>query len=87
MATLFVYIKVNVVAGFLFLPHGFLLGGWLFSILSMVGIAFVIAYCNIALAECTEAANTYSFTDIGYKALGKFGKYLVEYGIAISQVF
>jgi amino acid permease len=86
MSTLFIYIKVNVVAGFLFLPHGFLLGGWLFSALSIMFVSFIVAYCNVALAECTEEAKSYSFTVIGSKAMGNFGKYLVEYGIAISQV-
>lgn len=86
MATLFIYIKVNVVAGFLFLPAGFMLGGWLFSILAIVSVSIIVAYCNVALGECTEEVKSFNFTAIGYKALGNFGKYLVEYGIAISQV-
>ena len=85
-ATLFVYIKVNIVAGFLFLPSGFMLGGWLFSTIAITLVAIIIAYCNITLASCTDEVKSYSFQKIGQKALGNFGKYLVEYGIAISQV-
>lgn len=86
LATLFIYIKVNIVAGFLFLPNGFYLGGWLFSVLAIVFVSIIVAYCNISLAECTEEVNSYSFSAIAFKSLGNFGKYLVDYGIAISQV-
>jgi proton-coupled amino acid transporter len=83
---LIIYIKVNVVAGFLFLPHGFYLGGWLFSVLSLILVALITGYCNIALASCADEVNSYSFTTIGTKAFGKCGRYIVDYGIAISQV-
>ena len=46
----------------------------------------LVAFCNVSLASCAEEADSYSFTTIGFKSLGKFGKYVVEYGIAISQV-
>ncbi len=86
LATLFIYIKVNIVAGFLFLPNGFNLGGWLFSILAIIFVSVIVAYCNISLAECTDEVNSYSFSVIAFRSLGSFGKYLVDYGIAISQV-
>jgi amino acid permease len=84
--TLFTFIKVNIVSGFLFLPAGFMEGGWVFSLLSIFSISLIIIYCNIAISECTDAVNSYSFSRIGYKAAGKVGYYLVEFGIAISQV-
>lgn len=70
----------------MFLPHGFLIGGWLFSVISIILISMLVAFCNVSLASCAEEADSYSFTTIGFKSLGKFGKYVVEYGIAISQV-
>jgi amino acid permease len=85
-ATLFTYIKVNVVAGFLFLPNGFNNGGYLFSILAIIILSSINAYCNIAVAACTDSAHSYSLSRIGLKALGKFGYYCTEFGIAISQV-
>jgi hypothetical protein len=84
--TLFTFIKVNIVAGFLFLPNGFKNGGWLFSIIGLTAISMFTIYCNIAISACTEAANSFSFSRIGFKAAGKVGYYLVEIGIAISQV-
>jgi amino acid permease len=83
---LFTFIKVNLITGFLFLPAGFKEGGWVFSIIDVVAVSIFIVYCNIALADCTEATNSYSFTTIGEKSFGKVGKYAVEYGIAISQI-
>lgn len=85
-STLFTFIKVNIVAGFLFLPSGFNNGGWLFSVIALFFIASVTVYCNIAISECTEEAHTYSFSRIGLKAAGKCGFYIVEFGIAISQI-
>jgi len=43
-------------------------------------------FCNISIAKCTEKTNTYILSKIGKEALGSFGKYLVDYGIAISQI-
>ena len=85
-ATLFTFIKVNIVAGFLFLPNGYKNGGWLFSVVAIFLITAFTAYCNISISECTEAAHTYSFAKIGHKAGGKIGYYVVEIGIAISQI-
>jgi solute carrier family 36 (proton-coupled amino acid transporter) len=84
--TLFTFIKVNIVAGFLFLPAGFNNGGWLFSIIAIFCVSAIMIYCNIAISDCTDAAESFSFSRIGYKAAGKVGYYMVEIGIAISQI-
>ncbi len=83
---MFTFIKVNIVSGFLFLPYGFHVGGWLFSIIAIIAVSLIIIYCNVSLSDCTEITNSYSFSVVGEQAMGKIGKYLVEYGIAISQV-
>lgn len=85
-STLFTYIKVNIVAGFLFLPMGFHDGGWLFSIIAIGIVAAINVYCNIAIAECTGPAQSYSLSKIGQRAMGRFGYYSTEFGLAISQV-
>ena len=85
-ATLFTFIKVNLVAGFLFLPCGFKNGGYLFSIIAIFIVTAFCTYCNISLSECTDPASSYSFSKIGFKAGGKVGFYMVEIGIAISQI-
>jgi proton-coupled amino acid transporter len=85
-ATLFTFIKVNIVAGFLFLPSGFNNGGWLFSVIAIFIVSMITIYCNISISECTDKAKSFSFSRIGFKAAGNFGYYLVEFGIAISQI-
>ena len=85
-ATLFTFIKVNIVAGFLFLPCGYKNGGYLFSLIAIFFVTAFCAYCNIAISDCTDVASSYSFSRIGYKAAGKPGFYMVEIGIAISQI-
>lgn len=86
-STMFTFIKVNVVAGFLFLPNGFKSGGWLFSSIAILVITLIVVYGNISLADCSEPATSYSFSRIGFKAAGKVGFYCVEIGICLSQVF
>lgn len=85
-STLFTFIKVNIVSGFLFLPAGFKDGGWLFSICAIFFISSLTIYCNISISQCTDPANSYSLSRIGFKAAGKCGFYLTELGIAISQI-
>jgi len=80
------FIKVHLVSGFLFLPKGFYGGGWLFSFGSLAVIILVTLYCDISISQCSDKLRTYSLAKIGYKALGKTGKYLVEIIIAITQV-
>jgi amino acid permease len=85
-STLFTFIKVNVVAGFLFLPHGFEKGGWLFSIMAIFVLCLLNIYCNICVSECTDPANSFSLSKIGFKAMGKFGYYTVEFILAFAQI-
>jgi amino acid permease len=85
-ATLFTYIKVNIVAGFLFMPCGFYNAGWLIGVCGIAFVCLLSVYCNIAIASCTEQAYTYSLSKIGMKAMGKCGYYVTEIGLAICQV-
>jgi amino acid permease len=80
------YIKVNLVAGFLFLPSGFRKGGWLASIFCVVGVSSLVCFCNISLAYCSDVINGFTLAKVGRKALGRPGKVIVETGIAIAQV-
>jgi amino acid permease len=85
-ATLFTFIKLNLVTGFLFLPAGFLNGGWLFTIIVLAIIMCLNAYSMIDICECSEKFDTYSLSKIGYAALGKCGFYFCEFSIAFVQV-
>jgi amino acid permease len=84
--TLFTFIKVNIVAGFIFLPNGFEKGGWLFSIIAIIVLCILNIYCNICISECSDPANTYSLSRIGYKAMGNVGYYTVEFILAFAQI-
>ena len=84
--TLFTFIKVNIVTGFLFLPQGFERGGWLFSMIAIFVLCVLNIYCNICISECSDPANSYSLSKIGFKAMGKFGYYCVEFILAFAQV-
>lgn len=85
-ATLFTFIKLNIIAGFLFLPAGFKNGGWLFSIIGMLFIMFLNVYSMICICESSDKLSTYSLSKIGFKAMKKFGFYVCEFGIAFTQV-
>ena len=85
-ATLITFIKLNIVAGFLFLPAGFLNGGWLFSIIGLLVIMTLNVYTMISICECSDKINSYSLSKIGNASLGKFGYYLCEFAIAFIQV-
>lgn len=85
-ATLFTFIKLNIVSGFLFLPAGFLNGGWVFSMVAMFFIMILNIYSMIAICESSEKVNTFSLSKIGLKAMKKFGFYVCEIGIAFTQV-
>lgn len=83
---LFMFIKVHLVSGFLFLPKGFLDGGWLFSLTSLVFVICLTMYCYMSISQCSDKLRTYSLAKIGYQAFGKCGKYSIEIIIAITQV-
>jgi hypothetical protein len=85
-ATLFTFIKLNLVTGFLFLPAGFLNGGWFFSIIVLAIIMCLNAYTMIDVCECSEKVNSYSLSKIGYVSMGKCGYYFCEFSIAFVQV-
>ena len=80
------FIKVHIVANFLFLPKGFQGGGWLFSLGSLFFIIFITIYCDISISQCSDKLRTYSLAKIGYYSLGKCGKYAVEIIVGITQV-
>lgn len=85
-ATLFTFIKLNIVAGFIFLPAGFKNGGWLFSIIAMLGLLFLNVYSMICICESSDKLKTFSLSKIGLKSMKKFGFYICEFGIALTQV-
>jgi hypothetical protein len=83
--TFFSIIKGFVAIGILYLPKGFVYGGWLFSILSFVFMAVVCTVGMIFLLDCRIKYGG-NFSTLGQAAVGNFGKYWVDVSLILSQV-
>lgn len=76
--------KGFVCTGILYLPKAFYNGGWGFSSISMF-LSFLLTYwCCMRLMDVRQAVGG-SYSDLGYKAMGNTGKYLVDVSLMISQ--
>jgi amino acid permease len=78
LQTYFSLLKGFICTGILYLPKNFKNGGWAWALVSMIMSFFLTLFCMIKLLECKAKTPGGSFTDIGYKALGLKGKYLVD---------
>lgn len=77
-------IKSFIGSGVLFLPKAFHNGGWLFSSLFMLAIAFLTQVTILRLIECrSKVVGSYAF--VGYKAYGRFAKMGVDIALVLSQ--
>lgn len=80
------FVKVHLVASFLFLPRGFYNGGYVFSFIALSFVIVITMCCYFSVSEASDKFKTYSLSRIGKKAFGKCGKYMVEIIIAVTQV-
>ncbi|CDW90768.1 UNKNOWN [Stylonychia lemnae] len=86
IGTYFSLLKGFVCTGILYLPKNFRNGGWLWALLSMV-LSFVLTlYCAIKLLQAKAKTENGSFSDIGFKAIGKPGKIMVDIFLSLSQI-
>jgi len=86
LQTYFSLLKGFICTGILYLPKNFKNGGWAWALVSMVMSFFLTLFCMIKLLECKAKTPGGSFTDIGYKALGLKGKYLVDVFLSTAQL-
>ena len=84
--TYFSLLKGFVCTGILYLPKNFRNGGWAWALVSMVLSFFMTLFCMIKLLECKQRTPGGSFTDIGMKALGLKGKYMVDVFLSLAQI-
>jgi amino acid permease len=84
MGTYFSLLKGFVCTGILYLPKNFKNGGWLWAFASMVLSFILTLYCAIKLLEAKSKTKNGSFSDIGFNALGKPGKILVDIFLSLS---
>lgn len=86
MQTYFSLLKGFVCTGILYLPKNFRNGGWAWALVSMVLSFFLTLFCMIKLLECKSKTTNGSFTDIGMKAMGLKGKYMVDVFLSVAQI-
>jgi proton-coupled amino acid transporter len=77
-------VKSFIGSGVLFLPKAFSNGGWLFSVLSMLFMAFVTNLCIMKLVACRSVV-TGSYGKVGRAAVGKWGEVAVDISLVLSQ--
>ena len=84
--TYFSLLKGFVCTGILYLPKNFKNGGWAWALVSMVLSFILTLVCMIKLLECKARTPGGRFSDIGMKAMGLKGKYLVDVFLTLAQL-
>eukprot|EP00347_Sterkiella_histriomuscorum_P012049 403370085 len=85
--TYFSLLKGFVCTGILYLPRNFQNGGWLWALISMVLSFILTLVCAIKLLQAKAKIQPGgSFSDIGFQAIGKPGKYMVDIFLGLSQI-
>lgn len=69
----------------LYLPKDFVNGGWLFSPITLVASLCLTLYCAHLLIETKKKIGG-SFSEIGEKTCGFYGKVGVDLALAASQI-
>ncbi|KAK8708539.1 hypothetical protein V6N13_059577 [Hibiscus sabdariffa] len=77
--------------GVLGLPYAFRFAGWLAGSLASIVVGLATFYCMLLLIECRhklaseeELKGTTTYGDLGFRCIGKRGRYLTEFLICIS---
>jgi len=84
-ATFLTLIKGFVCSAVIYLPKSFVNGGWGFSIIVLVLCAFLTIYCALLLLEIRAKMDANSYTDIGKRLFGPWGKFFVNLALCLSQ--
>jgi solute carrier family 36 (proton-coupled amino acid transporter) len=82
--TFFTLLKGFVAAGVLFLPKGWVNGGWLFSTLCLLASWVLTTVTSLKLVEIRKKYKL-SFSEIGMKAYGLPGKVAVDFFLWFTQ--
>lgn len=84
-ATCISLFKVTINTGILFLPYGFLMGGWLLSSLIMLSFAYIGTMCIIWLSRArAQYGGTYE--QLAGTAVGKSGFYITGTSIFLTHL-
>ncbi|KAF2289573.1 hypothetical protein GH714_037225 [Hevea brasiliensis] len=78
--------------GILGLPFAFRIAGWFAGLLGVILAGIATYYCMLLLVQCRDkqasqelTPETRTYGDLGYKCMGKIGRFLTEFLIFISQ--
>lgn len=78
--------------GVLGLPFAFRIAGWLAGLFGVIIVGLCSYYCMLLLVQCRrklsseeESMDPKSYGDLGYKCLGRTGRYVTEFLILIAQ--
>ncbi|KAJ3210417.1 neutral amino acid transporter, partial [Clydaea vesicula] len=82
----FMVIKAFIGTGVLFLPRAFLNGGLIFSIVTLVILAWLTLHCMLLLVEVSKKQNGLSMGELAGVLYGSNMRQLVLWSIAISQM-
>ena len=77
-------VKSFVGSGVLFLPKAFQSGGWLFSVLVMIGMALVSQFTIMRLLVCRKAVGG-TYGGVMRAAVGPWGQVAVDTSLVLSQ--
>lgn len=84
LKTFFTLIKGFVATGVLFLPKGWVNGGWLFSTVALILSCILTTVASLKLLEIRKQ-HKLSYSQIGQKAYGITGKIAVDFFLAFTQ--
>jgi proton-coupled amino acid transporter len=84
MATYLTLMKGFVCSSALYLPKSFINGGWGFSVICLVASAFLTNLCASKVLRVRAELDAKSYTDIGEKLYGSWGKLVVNVALALS---
>ena len=86
LATYMTLMKGFVCSSALYLPKSFINGGWGFSVICLIGAAFLTNLCASKVLKVRAVLEAKSYTDIGEKLYGPYGKLAVNISLALSQM-
>lgn len=84
MSVFFTLLKGFVGTGILFLPKGFKNGGWLFSSAAIFLSYCITTYCCMKLLAARKVSGGGSYSELGMKSMGIWGKRAVDVSLALS---
>lgn len=85
LSTFLSLLKSNLGTNFLFVPRGFVNGGWMLTSCAMLFSCVLSMKTSIMLLEVNQKTGYTTFSEMGYKLYGRLGQFFSELSLVISQ--